>query len=690
MGGGRGSVAAGLALEDDYATVKTSVWWDIENCQVPKVCDSHLIAQNISSALAALGYRGPVSISAFGDTNKIPQSVQQALNSTGIALNHVPAGVKDASDKKILVDMLLWAVDNPPPANYLLISGDRDFSNALHQLSFRRYNILLAQPPNVSQTLVAAAKSVWNWKDLVTGGKPLAVPPYINNVSIGNPVSEDINCRCSADHERMTEYPSDPTTAGSLGTHRICANVKVDNRTKWKQRKQSNPTRSTSVITLTPSTVNLPPIRSGLPDYVSSQQFSNNMKNPEQVSLSTIPSPEFQDDSQLKNSIPFYQSSTQMPPCHPSESMPFKVAPHEFFQGNCPDSSSSHLAEGNWPEYSNGHVAEYTAPRPVFAVEHGNIFSSNHKSHGPDPLKPSDLLPPQPNNQHGNLSSANSPSYNYATSNSYNDPRYYSRGPFNPSIRPFSQSEVVRPGASEYSSSGNRNGLSYKQNPNKPSMSSCPEKNGSWSSEYMHRPPPLPSPVTNKFMSQDGLSNNPGRPVPSSEVQIILNALHILEVDKMIPTEANIADCIWYGEMNIQNFDIKAALDYAIQHQHVVVHMLGGKLPLYVEKNITLWKWVNTMDIYAKHPKATWDTVLKFLSSIEGRRSVAASQSRYQAAIAIKKSCLNHLTLGEILQILQAITDVKKWIVPHLSGWQPLSFSLPYADKNTDMGMSGK
>ncbi|KVH99442.1 hypothetical protein Ccrd_022324 [Cynara cardunculus var. scolymus] len=30
-----------------------------------------------------------VSISAYGDTNRIPASVQQGLNSTGIALNHV-------------------------------------------------------------------------------------------------------------------------------------------------------------------------------------------------------------------------------------------------------------------------------------------------------------------------------------------------------------------------------------------------------------------------------------------------------------------------------------------------------------------------------------------------------------------------------------------------------------------------
>nr|XP_043621380.1 uncharacterized protein LOC122593094 [Erigeron canadensis] len=165
------ATTAGLA-EEQYRKAKISVWWDIENCQVPKGCEPHSIAQNISSALANMNYCGPVSISAYGDTTRITASVQQGLNSTGIALNHVPAGVKDASDKKILVDMLFWAVDNPAPGNYLLISGDRDFSNALHQLRMRKYNILLAQPHKASVSLLAAAKSVWLWTSLLAGGPP--------------------------------------------------------------------------------------------------------------------------------------------------------------------------------------------------------------------------------------------------------------------------------------------------------------------------------------------------------------------------------------------------------------------------------------------------------------------------------------------------------------------------------------
>ena len=83
--------AATLPAEQQYMAAKTSMWWDIENCQVPKSCDLHAIARNIRSALAKLNYSGPVSVSAYGDTNRIPASVQQALSSTDIALNHVPA-----------------------------------------------------------------------------------------------------------------------------------------------------------------------------------------------------------------------------------------------------------------------------------------------------------------------------------------------------------------------------------------------------------------------------------------------------------------------------------------------------------------------------------------------------------------------------------------------------------------------
>ncbi|RID76804.1 hypothetical protein BRARA_B03755 [Brassica rapa] len=153
--------------EAEYTRAKTSVWWDIENCAVPRGCDAHGITKKLSAALANMNYCGPLSISSYGNTDLIPKAVQLALSSTGISLNHVPSGRKDASDKKILVDMFLWVVENPPPANIMLISGDIDFSDALHRLRMRRYNILLAHPQNISPSLVASAKTSWLWRSLL-------------------------------------------------------------------------------------------------------------------------------------------------------------------------------------------------------------------------------------------------------------------------------------------------------------------------------------------------------------------------------------------------------------------------------------------------------------------------------------------------------------------------------------------
>ncbi|KAF2561592.1 hypothetical protein F2Q70_00018829, partial [Brassica cretica] len=152
------------------------VWWDVENCQVPKGCDAHKIALNIKSGVEKMKYCGPVTIYAYGDINQMTSSVQQALSSTGVSVTHVPPGVKDGSDKKILVDMLLWAMQNRAPANMMLISGDGDYSYVLHRLRMLGYNVLLVRPENVSCFLIAAADTIWLWRSIVAGASAAEIP----------------------------------------------------------------------------------------------------------------------------------------------------------------------------------------------------------------------------------------------------------------------------------------------------------------------------------------------------------------------------------------------------------------------------------------------------------------------------------------------------------------------------------
>ena len=129
--------------------------------------------------------------------------------------------------------MLFWAVDNPAPANYLLISGDRDFSNALHQLRLRRYNILLAQPQHASHTLVAAAKSTWLWTSLLAGGPPLTnneLPQFINNSNYSNSGSFQSN--------RPAESFYYETTPPSWGGGQNSSDSGKGTETRHKERKQ--------------------------------------------------------------------------------------------------------------------------------------------------------------------------------------------------------------------------------------------------------------------------------------------------------------------------------------------------------------------------------------------------------------------------------------------------------------------
>lgn len=167
----------------DFSTAKTQVWWDTENSPVPRGFDAYRIGGNIRNALNENGYRGPISIRAFGNMRLIPTPIQLALTSTGIDLYHVPGNkvgsrktIKDASDFKIIGHVLTWiALNHPQPSNLMVITGDRDYSVALHQLRCRSFNILLACPESSTSTaLLRAATSVWKWNSLILGQKPLA------------------------------------------------------------------------------------------------------------------------------------------------------------------------------------------------------------------------------------------------------------------------------------------------------------------------------------------------------------------------------------------------------------------------------------------------------------------------------------------------------------------------------------
>ncbi|XP_058740496.1 uncharacterized protein LOC131612763 [Vicia villosa] len=176
-----GGVGAAATNSDDrYTFEKVSVWWDLETFKVPNDVDPCHVSANVHSELIRMNYHGSVSFFCYADVNNLPDSVAIALQSTGVHITHVPvADDKDVISKRILVDMMLWAKDNPAPASYLLISGGHDFSYGIYRLRLMNYNILLAtQPQNVSLSLLVATKKLWVWTRLAAGGPSLSDEEY--------------------------------------------------------------------------------------------------------------------------------------------------------------------------------------------------------------------------------------------------------------------------------------------------------------------------------------------------------------------------------------------------------------------------------------------------------------------------------------------------------------------------------
>ncbi|KAF8408181.1 hypothetical protein HHK36_007323 [Tetracentron sinense] len=150
-----------------------AILWDIENCPVPSDVRPEDVAGNIRMALRVHPViKGAVTMfSAYGDFNAFPRRLREGCQRTGVKLIDVPNGRKDAADKAILVDMFLFALDNRPPSSILLISGDVDFSPALHILGQRGYIVILAIPSGVgvSSALSNAGRFVWDWPSVARG-----------------------------------------------------------------------------------------------------------------------------------------------------------------------------------------------------------------------------------------------------------------------------------------------------------------------------------------------------------------------------------------------------------------------------------------------------------------------------------------------------------------------------------------
>ena len=80
-----------------------------------------------------------------------------------------------------VVDMLAYAIDNPPKCTMILISGDRDFAYALSVLRLRRYRVVLVTLSNAHASLTSQASLTFDWnRDVIAPLDPSRSPSNRN------------------------------------------------------------------------------------------------------------------------------------------------------------------------------------------------------------------------------------------------------------------------------------------------------------------------------------------------------------------------------------------------------------------------------------------------------------------------------------------------------------------------------
>ncbi|KAJ7098119.1 NYN domain-containing protein [Mycena belliarum] len=156
-------------MQTNGNTDSVAIFWDYENCHASAQISGYEVAAGIRNVAHRFG-----SVKYFKAYMEMPDpdtfrslNLRSELQSSGISLTDCPHnGRKDVADQMIIVDMLLYALDHPPPATIILISGDRDFAYAVAVLRLRRYKVVvisLPMPgPHVSLKSQASHCLDWN------------------------------------------------------------------------------------------------------------------------------------------------------------------------------------------------------------------------------------------------------------------------------------------------------------------------------------------------------------------------------------------------------------------------------------------------------------------------------------------------------------------------------------------------
>ncbi|XP_014205726.1 meiosis regulator and mRNA stability factor 1 [Copidosoma floridanum] len=158
------AAAAAVKFTSNYLP-PIGVFWDIENCQVPKGRSAMAVTRVIRDKFFN-GYKEAEFI-VVCDVQKENKLIIDELNDAQVNLIHVSATCKNAADEKLRQSIRRFADTHGSPAAIILISGDINFAADLSDLRHRKkIHVILLHKENTSEALILCADDHYDFTQL--------------------------------------------------------------------------------------------------------------------------------------------------------------------------------------------------------------------------------------------------------------------------------------------------------------------------------------------------------------------------------------------------------------------------------------------------------------------------------------------------------------------------------------------
>ncbi|CAL1525933.1 unnamed protein product [Lymnaea stagnalis] len=145
------------------------VFWDVQNCPVPKNKSAADIIKLIRAKFILVdpNYKEKCFY-CITDVTKEHVKTLQAINNSGVDLLHICSDKDNSSDFKIIQKMEDFSRDvGAAEANVILITSDVDFGIKLADLKKKRYHIILLHNRNIKPELLHSVDENYSYEDLI-------------------------------------------------------------------------------------------------------------------------------------------------------------------------------------------------------------------------------------------------------------------------------------------------------------------------------------------------------------------------------------------------------------------------------------------------------------------------------------------------------------------------------------------